>query len=65
MRPRPVAAAAINPAVSEQEGEEQLALSPKIVPRRLAGARKIAHRLMSRVRRSDARQLAGPVRLYG
>jgi len=35
MRQRPVAAAAVDPAVPEQEREKLLALSPKIVPRRL------------------------------
>ena len=57
MGQRPVAAPAVYPAVPEQEGEELLALSPKIVSR-LAGARKIAHRLMSRVGRPNSGQLA-------
>jgi hypothetical protein len=53
MRQRPVAAAAVNPAVPEQEGKKLLALAPKIVGRRLAGARQIADRLMSRIGRPD------------
>ena len=56
MRQRPMAAAAVNPAVPEQEGEKLLAFSPKIVRRRLAGAHKIAHRLMSRIGRPHACQ---------
>ena len=62
MRQRPMAAAAVNPAVPQQEGEQLLALATKIVSRRLTGADKIAHRLVSRrpaptppsVRRPDA-----------
>ena len=61
MRQRPMAAAAVNPAVPQQEGKQLLALAPKIVGRRLAGAHKIAHRLMRRVRHPHPRQLAGPM----
>jgi hypothetical protein len=61
VRQRPVAAAAVNPAVPQQEGKKLLALSPKIVPRRLAGAHKIAHRLMSRIGRPDPCQFTGTV----
>ena len=43
--------AAVNPAVPQEKGKKLLALSSKIVPRRFAGARKIAHRLMSRIGR--------------
>ncbi len=56
---RPMAAAAVDPAVPQQEGEKLLALSPKIVPRRLAGAHKIPDRLMSRIGRPDPYQFAG------
>jgi hypothetical protein len=48
--------------VPEEEREKLLALSPKIVPRRLAGARKIPNRLMSRVGRPHARQLTRPIK---
>src|SRR6201985_2602255 len=58
----PVAAAAVDPAVPEQEREKLLALSPKIVPRRLPGAREIPDRLMSRVGRPHARKLARPMK---
>jgi len=51
MRHRPMAAAAINPAVPRQEREKLLALTPKVVGRRLASTHKIAHRLMRRIRR--------------
>jgi hypothetical protein len=61
MGQRPVAAPAVEPGVPEQEGEELLALSPKIVSHRLAGARKIAHRLTSRVGRPNSGQLARPM----
>jgi hypothetical protein len=61
MRPRPVAAASVNPAVPEQEGKQLLAFAAKIVRRRLAGADKIAHRLMSRVGRPHPRQFASPM----
>ena len=61
MRQRPVAAAAVDPAVPEQEGKKLLALPPKIVSRRLAGAHKIPDRLMSRIGRPDPRQFAGPM----
>jgi hypothetical protein len=47
--------------VPQQEGKQLLAFAPKIVSRRLARPHKIAHRLMSRVRRPHPRQLAGPV----
>ena len=61
MRQRPMAAAAVNPAVTQQEGKQLLAFAAKVVRRRLARPDKIAHRLMSRVRRPDAGQFAGPV----
>jgi hypothetical protein len=51
MRQRPVAAATVNPTVPQQEGKKLLALSPKIVPRRLTSANKVLDRLMSRIRR--------------
>ncbi len=53
------AASAVNPAVPKQEGKQLLAFAPKIVRRRLAARHKIAHRLMSRVRRPYPRQFAG------
>ena len=49
MRQRPVAAAAVNPAMPEEEREKLLTLSPKIVSRRLTGANKIPDRLVSRI----------------
>ncbi len=55
-------AAAVNPAVPEQEREKLLALSPKIVPRRLASPHKIAHRLMGRVGRPHSRKLTRPMK---
>ena len=61
MRQRPMAASAVNPAVPQQEGKQLLAFAAKIVRRRLAGSHKIAHRLMSRVRRPHSRQFAGPM----
>jgi hypothetical protein len=61
MRQRPMAASAVNPAVTQQEGKQLLAFATKIGARRLAGPHKIAHRLVSRVRRPHARQLAGPM----
>ena len=61
MRQRPMAAAAVNPAVPQQERKKLLALAPKIVRRRLAGAHKIPDRLMRRVRHPHAGQLAGPM----
>ena len=61
MRQRPVAAASVNPAVPEQEGKQLLAFAAKIVRCRLAGADKIAHRLMSRVGRPHPRQFARPM----
>ena len=62
MRQRPVPAAAVNPAMPEEEGEKLLTLSPKIVPRRLPGARKIPHRLMRRVGRPPSRKLTRPMK---
>jgi hypothetical protein len=56
-----MAASAVNPAVPQQKGEQLLALPTKIVSRRLAGADKIAHGLVSGVRRPHARQFAGPM----
>ena len=62
MRQRPMAASAVNPAVPQQKGEQVLARPTKIVSRRrLAGADKIAHGLVSGVRRPHARQFAGPM----
>jgi hypothetical protein len=61
MRQRPVATPAVNPAAPQQEGKQLLTLSPKIVSRRLTGAHKIAHRLMSRIGRPNPRQFAGPM----
>ena len=48
---QPVAAAAVNLAMPQQEGKKLLALTPKVVGRRLASTHKIAHRLMRRIRR--------------
>ena len=62
MRQRPVAAAAINPAVPQQEREKLLTLSPKIVSRRLPGARKIPDRLMGRVGRPHSSKLTRPMK---
>jgi hypothetical protein len=62
VRQRPVAAAAVNPAVPQQEGKKLLALSPKIVSRRLAGAHKIPDRLRSRIWRPDPCQFTGAVK---
>ena len=45
----------------QQEGKQLLAFATKIVSRRLAGADKVAHRLVSRVRCPHARQFAGPM----
>jgi len=59
MRHRPMAAAAINPAVPQQERKKLLALTPKVVSRRLASARKIVHRLMRRIWRPYSSQFAG------
>lgn len=50
---------AVNPAVMQKEGEQLLAFAAKVVSRRLAGSHEIAHRLVRRVGRSDACQLAG------
>ena len=61
MRQRPVAASAVDATVPEQEGKKLLALSPKIVSRRLASARQIPDCLMSRVGRPDPCQFAGTV----
>ncbi len=62
MRQRPVAAAAVNPTVTQQEGKQLLALSPKIVPRQLTGARKVPDRLMGRVGRPHSRKLTRPMK---
>jgi hypothetical protein len=56
-----VAAAAVNPTVTQQERKQLLALSPKIVPRRLTAARKVPDRLMSRVGRPNSRKLTRPM----
>ena len=62
MRQRPVAAATVNPAMPEEERKKLLTLSPKIVPRRLPGARKIPDRLMGRVGRPHSRKLTRPMK---
>ncbi len=62
MRQRPVPAAAVNPAVPEQEREKLLALAPKIVSRRLTGANKVPDRLMGRVGRPHSRELTRPMK---
>jgi hypothetical protein len=62
MRQRPVAAPAVDPAVPEEERKKRLAFAPKIVPRRLPGARKIPDRLMGRVGRPHARKLPRPMK---
>ena len=62
MRQRPMASSAIDPAVPEQKGQQLLALAAKIVRPRLAGAHKIAHRLMCGIGRPHARQFAGPIK---
>jgi hypothetical protein len=61
VRQRPMTAAAVNPAVPQQEGKQLLAFAAKVVRSRLAGSHKIANRLMRRVRLPDSRQFAGPV----
>jgi len=61
MRQRPMAAAVVDPAVTQQEGKQLLAFAAKIVRRRLAGPHEIAHRLVRLVGRPDSRQFAGPV----
>jgi hypothetical protein len=61
VRQRPVAAAAVNPAMSEEEREKLLALSPKVVRRCLARPHKIAHSFMSPIRRPDPGQFARPM----
>jgi hypothetical protein len=62
MRQRPVTAATVNSAMPEEERKKLLTLSPKIVPRRLPGARKIPDRLMGRVRRPHSRKLTRPMK---
>jgi len=64
MRQRPVAAAAVTPAVPQEKGKKLLALSPKTVSRRLTGAHKIPDRLMSRIGRPDPYQFAGTVQTH-
>jgi hypothetical protein len=59
VRQRPMAASAVNPAVTQQEGKQLLAFAAKVIRRRLAGPHKIAHRLMRLIRRLHARQFAG------
>ena len=61
MRQRPMTASAVDAAVAQQEGQQLLAFAAKIVSRRLTRPHKIAHRLVSRVRRPHPRQFAGPV----
>ncbi len=61
MRQRPMAAAAVNPAVPQQEGEKLLAFAANVVRRRLAGPHKVAHRLMRRIGRPHSGQFAGAV----
>ena len=51
VRQGPVATAAVNPAVAQQGGKQLLAFTPKVVPRGLVGAHKIANRPMSRIGR--------------
>ena len=62
MRWRPVSAAAVSPAVPEQEREKLLTLSPKIVSRPLPGARKIPDRLMGWIGRPHSRKLTRPMK---
>ena len=52
-------AAAVDPAMAQQEGQQLLAFAAQIVGRRLAGADQIANRLMHLVRHPDAGQFAG------
>ena len=59
MRQCPMAASAVNPIVSQQEGKQLQAFAAKVVCR-LAGPYKISHRLMRRVRRRSP-SVAGPV----
>ena len=61
MRQRPMTAAAVNPAMAQQEREQLLAFAAQIVGRRLAGANQVAHRFMRRVRHPYPGQLAGPM----
>ncbi len=61
VRQGPVAGDAVNPAVPQQERKKLLAFAPKVVRRRLAGAHKIANRLMGRIGRPDPCQFAGPM----
>jgi hypothetical protein len=64
VRQRPMATPAVNPAVPQQEGKKLLAFAAKVIGgRRLAGSHEIAHRLVSRVRRPNAGQLAGSMQL--
>jgi hypothetical protein len=62
MRQRPVAAAAVNPAMPEKKRQKLLALSPKVVSRRLASPHKIPDSLMSRVGRPHSRKLTRPMK---
>jgi hypothetical protein len=62
MRQRPVAAAAVNPAMPEKKRQKPLALSPKVVSRRLASPHKIPDSLMSRVGRPHSRKLTRPMK---
>jgi hypothetical protein len=62
MRQRPVAAAAVNPAMPEEEREKLLALSPKVVRRGLPGPHKIPDSLMSRIGRPDSRKLSRSIK---
>jgi hypothetical protein len=62
MRQRPVAAAAVNPAMPEEEREKLLVLSSKVVRRGLASPRKIPDSLMSRIGRPDSRKLTRSIK---
>jgi hypothetical protein len=60
VRQRPMAPAAVNPTVSQQEGKQLLALAAKVIRCGLASPHEIPHRFMRRVRRPDSRQFARP-----
>ena len=54
-----MAAAAVNPAMAQQERKQLLALAAPIISGRLASADQIAHSLMRRIRHPHSRQLTG------